>query len=129
MEQIKPKGWEKAMHEEGIKNPADIWDNETFEQVAEEIENTEPDVQELLAGGLTADELLEKGEAKLSPELKETLQLAREFCADVSNDFCAEFLRLLREYRENRREIPQKNRGLPDQPRLEPAGIHHSGQR
>jgi len=87
---------EKIAREEGIISPADIYDQSTFEEIKQEIENIRPNVKELL------------DEKTLSPEQRDCLNKIREFCDELSENFRTEFLSLLEQYHKERRQISQK---------------------
>ena len=87
---------EKFARQEGVRNPADIYDQPTFEEIRAEVKNVYPNVTELL------------DEKKLSAELKVCLNRTREFCSELSENFRLRFLSLLEKYRNERRPISQK---------------------
>lgn len=87
---------ERFAREDGIKNPEDIYDQPTFEEIRQEIEKKRPNVRELL------------DERTLSPEQKACLDKTREFCNELSENFRSEFLSLLERYRSERRQISQE---------------------
>ena len=82
--------------QEGIKNPDDIFDLSTFEDIKELIGNSEENVEESLS-----EEMPDKRREKC---LKE----ARFFCADVSSRFQERFISLIESYRKEQSILSQE---------------------
>jgi len=91
-----PNQFEKMRRLEGMKNPEDIWDIETFDDIKQRIEQFSPNTTELLS------------EEELTAETKRCLEKTRTFCNELSDDFKQTFLSLLEQYRRERRQISQK---------------------
>ena len=91
-----PNQFEKIRRLEGLKNPEDIWDIETFDDIRQRIEKLPPNTKELVH------------EEELTVEMKRCLEKTRSFCSEVSEDFKQTFLSLLDQYRKERRQISQK---------------------
>ena len=91
-----PNQFEKMRRLEGFKNPEDIWDLETYDEVKSEIEKTSPNVTEFIQ------------EQELDDETKRCLDKTRVFCSELSEEFRQTFLSLLEQYRNERRQVSQK---------------------
>lgn len=89
---------QRIAREEGIKNPEDIYDQTTFEEIAREIKDIRPNVKELF--DLDPD--------LMNPEQKKCLDRTREFCNELSKNFSADFLSVIEEYQNEGRPISQK---------------------
>ncbi|MBL7057984.1 hypothetical protein ISS03_01485 [Patescibacteria group bacterium] len=81
---------------EGFKNPEDIWDLETYDEIKSKIEKVSPNVREFVQ------------EHELDSETKRCLDKTRAFCSELSEEFRQVFLSLLEQYRNERRQISQK---------------------
>lgn len=91
-----PNQFERMRRLEGFKNPEDIWDIETFDDIKQRIEQLSPNIKELVS------------EEELTIEMKRCLEKTRTFCNELSEDFKQTFLSLLDQYRKERRQISQK---------------------
>ncbi|MCD6149992.1 hypothetical protein J7J13_04400 [bacterium] len=91
-----PNQFEKIRHLEGFKNPEDIWDVKTYNEIKSEIEGKLPNIREMVE------------EQKLNAETKRCLDKTRTFCAELSEKFKQTFLTLLEQYRSERHQISQK---------------------
>jgi hypothetical protein len=91
-----PNQFERMRRLEGLKNPEDIWDIETFDDIKQTIEQLSPNTKELVS------------EEELTVEMKRCLEKTRTFCGELTEDFKQTFLSLLDQYRKERRQISQK---------------------
>lgn len=91
-----PNQFEKMRRLEGLRNPEDIWDLETYDEIKSEIEKVSPNVKEFVQ------------ENELDVETKRCLDKTRVFCSELSEEFRQTFLSLLERYRNERRQISQK---------------------
>jgi len=91
-----PNQLKRLMCEEGIKNPADIWDIETYEEIIEDVEKATPNIIELLDKEVMTHETLA------------CLDTTRSFCKESSEKFREAFLTLIESYRKENRNLSQK---------------------
>lgn len=96
MEFTNPNQFEKMRRLEGFRNPKDIWDLETYDEIKGEIEKVSPNVKEFVR------------EHELDSETKRCLDKTRMFCSELSEEFRQTFLSLLEQYRNERRQVSQK---------------------
>jgi len=96
MEFTNSNQFERMGRSEGFKNPNDIGDIETFDDIKQRIEQLSPNTKELVF------------EEELTVEMKRSLEKIRTFCGELSEDFKQTFLSLLDQYRKERHQISQK---------------------
>ncbi|MDP3956166.1 MAG: hypothetical protein Q8Q18_02895 [bacterium] len=96
MEIHNPNQLKKLMREEGITNPADIWDIEPYEEVIQDIEKKPRNILELL------------DKESVGPEMFECLTTTRTFCSESSENFRNTFLALIESYQKEKRHLSPK---------------------
>jgi hypothetical protein len=96
LEQIRQQDFKKIQKWQGFKNLEDVFDDPTFEELREEIEDLNPQINEQIRFN------------ELSNEQKVLLEKIRTFCVKTSGDFKEQFWYLLQKYREEKQKISQR---------------------
>jgi|SRR3989344_247041 len=91
MKQELPSNLENIRRFEGFKNPEDIWDLTTYEDIKNSLEKQNTHIHE------------EFGEKWLSGEHLEQVKKVRAFCEQATQNFRATFLELLEQYTKEKR--------------------------
>ena len=94
---VDPNGLERLRRDEGLKNPADLEDISTREEILLEIE------REFAAKEMRVEYFV--NEEALSPEAKRHLEEARIFMGSITLKFKERFSELIREYSEKKRAV------------------------
>ena len=91
-----PNKFKEIMREEGLKNPEDIWDTESFKAIREKIEKLPPQTIELMP------------EEELTAETRKRLEKVYTFCDELSEVFKQTYLSLIDKYKQEHRKMSQK---------------------
>lgn len=96
---VPKKFLERTGREEGLKNPADVYDVSAAESIAAEVEAEIRRTQLNIAV---------QAEAEISLETAQLISAVQGFCERASHDFREEFLRLLAEYQAGKSSVSEK---------------------